>query len=163
MSSKNTRTYTWEDPITVLKEAKNLSGYDFLLRVLEGTLPLAPSLETIGCQPIWVKKGHVVFEFKGADFLYNPVGCVHGGIISTVLDSAIGCSLLSTLEIGEAFTSLDLKVNFLKKITSDTPVLHTKTTLIHQGKTTAYLESELRDKEGKLYAHAVSTCLIIRS
>jgi len=162
MNTTRTRTYSWEDITHALEEAKKFSGYEFLKKVIDGSIPLAPSLETISCKPISVDKGQVVFELKGQEFLYNPIGSVNGGIISTVLDSAIGCTLLSTLERGEGFTSLDLKVNFLRKITVDSPVLQTKTKIIHKGRTTAYLESELVDEEGKLYAHAVSSCMIFR-
>lgn len=160
--SKNTRTYTWEAPTAVLEEAKNLSGYEILLRVLEGTLPQAPTLDTIASTLISVEKGQAVFNLQPSEFLYNLIGTVHGGMISTVLDTAIGCTLLTTLAAGESFTSLDLKVNFLKKITKDSPVLHTATTIIHQGRTTAYLEARLVDAHGVVYAHAVSTCMIFR-
>ncbi|MGG5577975.1 PaaI family thioesterase [Myroides sp. C15-4] len=160
--SKNTRTYTWEAPTAVLEEAKNLTGYEILVRVLEGTLPQAPTLDTIGSTLRTVEKGQAVFELQPSVFLYNLIGTIHGGVISTVLDTAIGCSLLTTLAAGESFTSLDLKVNFLKKITKDSPVLHTHTTIIHQGRTTAYMESRLLDQAGTVYAHAVSTCMIFR-
>ncbi|WHT38545.1 PaaI family thioesterase [Myroides sp. mNGS23_01] len=113
--TKNTRTYTWENPTTLLEEAKKQSGYDLLVGVLNGSLPQAPALETIHSTLIAVEKGQAVFELKASAFLYNLIGTVHGGIISTVLDTAIGCSLLTTLAAGESFTSLDLKVNFLKK------------------------------------------------
>lgn len=162
MENTRTRTFSWEDPNKTLEEAKKLTGYDFLMRVFEGQLPLAPIQETISSRVVSVEKGQVIFELKGEEFHYNPIGSVHGGIISTVLDSAIGCSLLSTLEVGESFTSLDLKVNFLRRITADTPPLTTKTKIIHKGRTTAYLECELLDAEGKLYAHAVSNCMIFR-
>lgn len=162
MSINRTRTFSWEDPNKTLEEAKKLNGYEFLMQVLEGNLPMAPIQETISSRVVSVEKGQVIFELKGEEFHYNPIGSVHGGIISTVLDSAIGCSLLSTLEIGESFTSLDLKVNFLRRITADTPPLTTKTKIIHKGRTTAYLECELLDEEGKLYAHAVSNCMIFR-
>lgn len=160
--TKNTRTYTWENPTTLLEEAKKQSGYDLLVGVLNGSLPQAPALETIHSTLIAVEKGQAVFELKASAFLYNLIGTIHGGMISTVLDTAIGCSLLTTLAAGESFTSLDLKVNFLKKITTDSPLLHTETTIIHQGRTTAYLESKLVDATGVIYAHAVSTCLIFR-
>jgi len=162
MNTKRTRTYAWDDSAIALEEAKKLSGYDFLKKGLTGELAIAPSLETIGATLVSVEKGQVVFEVQGAEFQYNPLGTVNGGVISTVLDFAIGCTLLSTLEIGETFTSLDLKVNFLRKITVDTPRLYTQTKMIHKGRTTAYLEAELRDQEGKLYAHAISNCMIFR-
>ncbi|WP_121965211.1 PaaI family thioesterase [Myroides sp. N17-2] len=162
MTTNRTRTFSWEDPIKALEEAKKLNGYDYLMNVLEGNLPMAPIQKTISSRLVSVEKGQVVFELRGEEFHYNQIGTVHGGTISTILDSAIGCSLLSTLEVGESFTSLDLKVNFLRKITAESPALKTKTKIIHKGKTTAYLECELVDEEGKLYAHAVSNCMIFR-
>lgn len=162
MDTNRTRTFSWKDPVEALEEAKKLSGYEYLKCVYEGKLALAPVMQTIGSRVVSVEKGQVVFELKGEEFHYNPIGSVHGGIISTILDSAMGCSLLSTLEQGEGFTSLDLKVNFLRKITAATSPLVTKTKFIHVGRTTAYLECELLDAEGKLYAHAVSNCIIFR-
>ncbi|MCC9043504.1 PaaI family thioesterase [Myroides sp. M-43] len=125
MAADRTRTFSWEDPIKALEEAKKLNGYDFLINVLEGNLPMAPIQKAISSRVVSVEKGQVIFQLKCEEFHYNPIENVHGGIISTVLDSAIGCSLLRTLEIGESFTSLDLKVNFLCKITADSPTLKT--------------------------------------
>jgi len=162
MIKSRSRSYSWNDPNESLDEARNTTGLDYLQGILEGNIAGPPILDTVDFQILSVEKGHVVCEFHPKEFHYNPVGSVHGGIITTILDSAIGLSLLSTLPKGYTFTTLELKVNFIRKMTKETPALKTKTKIIHQGNTTALLESDLLDIQGKIYAHAVSTCLILQ-
>lgn len=162
MLKERLRSYTWGDSKVTAEAAKTLNGFDFFKQIIDGELPMPPCFTTVAGIPISVEKGHVVFELKAEEYQYNTMGAVNGGIISAVLDFATGCSLHSALEAGELYTSLDVKVNFLRKITIDSPVLRTKTKIIHKGRTTAYVESELVDKDGKVYAHGVSSCLIFR-
>lgn len=144
------------------EKSKAIPGLEYLQAIQNGTIPGPPIFDTVDFLLFSVEKGQVVFEFFPKEFHYNPVGSVHGGIITTILDSAIGCSLLSTLPAKFTFTTLELKINFLRKISEESPVLKTNTKIIHQGKTTALLESDLVDPEGKVYAHAVSTCMILQ-
>jgi len=162
MTKEQTRTYSWEvseDPVSTLMK---MSGFEYFTKIIAGDIPMPACFTTVGSLPVAVEKGQVVFELQAASFQYNPMGAVNGGIISAILDFAIGCSLHSSLEAGEGYTSLDVKVNFLRKITVESPVLKTRTKWIHKGRTTAYLETELIDEEGKVYAHGVSTCMIFR-
>lgn len=163
MSMEKKRNYSYEVSAYTLEAVIELNGYDYFTKVISGDIPMPPCFTTVACFPISVKKGEVVFQLKAEKFQYNTVGAVNGGIISAALDFATGCSLHSSLEAGETYTSLDVKVNFLRKITIDSPILKTKTRTIHKGRTTAYLEAELIDDEGKVYAHGVSSCMIFRS
>jgi uncharacterized protein (TIGR00369 family) len=97
-----------------------------------------------------------------AEFHYNPIGVVHGGVAATLLDSAMGCALHTTLPAGVGYTTLELKLNYLRPMTRDTGPVRAEGTLINAGRTTALTEARLTDSRGKLLAHATSTCLIMR-
>lgn len=153
------RTYEYGDILENLKQGKKATGLEYLQQIKDGALANAPATQTLGMYPHICEYGKAEFEFIPDDYQYNAVGTVHGGVISTLLDSAMGCTLLSTLDADTTFTTLELKVNFLKAITKDTGKLYTDTKIIHAGRTTALLESSLVDKEGKVYAFATSTCI----
>ena len=91
---------------------------------------------------------------------YNPIGVVHGGFAATMLDSALGCAIHSTLKKGEGYTTLELKVNLVRAITKDTGRLIAEGKLIHRGRTVGTADAYLRDEAGRLYAHATTTCMV---
>jgi len=155
------RTYEWSNPLATAEKAKAMSGFDFLNGILKDEIPPPPIATTLDFNPISVEKGKVVFEFQPQEFHFNPIGSVHGGVITTVLDTVMGCAIHSVLEQGVAYTTLELKVNFIKAITLKNGKMEAEGRLIHSGKTTALVEADLKDEEGKLYAHSVSTCIIL--
>lgn len=154
--------HEWANPLEMATKAKTMSGFDFLNGILNGELPAAPIAETLGFHPLSLEKGKAVFEFEPKEFHYNPIGSVHGGVITTVLDTAMGCSLQSALPQGVAYTTLELKVNFLKAVTINDGKMKSTGKIIHLGKTTALVEANLTNEAGKLYAHGVSTCMIFK-
>src|SRR5690554_374256 len=156
------RTYEWESPLETAEKAKSLSGLEFLKSIQEGKIPVPPVFETMGFEGSEVVKGKVSFSFEPKEFHYNPIGSVHGGVISTILDSAMGCTVHSILEKGYVFTTLELKVNFLKAVTHKSGRLTATGKLIHSGRSTALVEASLVDESGKVFAHGTSTCLIIK-
>jgi len=160
MNKERIRTYSWENPEEIAEKAMNLSGYDFLKAMFEDKVAVPPILQTLNFTISEFNKGNIVFEFTPQEYHYNPIGSVHGGVITTILDSAIGCSLHSILPKNTAYTTLEIKLDFLKKITEKTGVLKTNTKIIHSGKSTAFVESDLIDESGNTYAHAVSTCMV---
>lgn len=163
MSTTNrTRAYEWADPLETAAKAKAMRGLDFLNGILAGEIPPPPIAQTLDFIPLSVEEGVVVFEFEPREFHYNPIGSVHGGVISTVLDTVMGCALHAALPQGVAYTTLELKINFIKGVTYKSGKMKAEGRLIHLGKSTALIESDLRDEEGKLYAHGVSTCMIMR-
>ena len=91
---------------------------------------------------------------------YNPIGSVHGGWIATLLDSCVGCSVHSTLAAGKAYTTAELKVNFVRPVTTRVPLLRAEGRVIHVGSRMATAEGRLSGPDGKLYAHASTTCFI---
>lgn len=160
--TKRERTHGWADPKALAEKAKSMSGFDFLNGILNGETPQAPVAETLDFHPLSLEPGKVVFEYEPREYHYNPIGTVHGGVISTILDTAMGCALQSRLSHGVAYTTLELKVNFLKAVTSERGKLKAEGRIIHLGRTTALVEADLKDDNGTLYAHGVSTCMIFK-
>jgi uncharacterized protein (TIGR00369 family) len=110
-----------------------------------------------------VEKGRVVFEGTPEEYHYNPLGVVHGGMAATLLDSALGCCVNSHLDAGDFYTTLELKVNYLRPITLETGPVRAIATTVHIGRTTALVEGRVLDARDRVYAYASSTCLIRRS
>ncbi len=156
------RTFQWENPLEGAKQALQMSGLDYLQAMGDGKIPFPPLLHTLDFKPTHLEKGKVIFSFQPQEFHYNPIGSVHGGIISAILDSAMGCTLHSILEAGTGYTTLELKVNFLKAITTRIEELHAVGKIIHSGGRTALVEAQLIDKDNTVYAHGLSTCLILK-
>ena len=113
-----------------------------------------------GGPPSRPEPGRVVVEMPAAEFHYNPLGGVHGGVISTLLDTAAACALHTTLAVGELYTSVDLTVKFLRPVTVDSGLLTCEGTVIQRRRRTALAQAQLTDGSGKLVAHATSTCMI---
>jgi uncharacterized protein (TIGR00369 family) len=157
-----TRTFSWHDPMETALAARGLAGMDFLRKIAGGELPQPPIAYTLDYALLEVEQGRAVFGFKPAEIHYNPIGMVHGGIPCTLLDSAMGCAVHSTLPAGVGYTTLELKVNIVKAIGRDTGFLRAEGKLIHAGRSTAVAEGRLVDESGKLYAHATTTCMILR-
>lgn len=156
------RTFQWENPLEGAKQALQMSGLAYLQAMGDGKIPFPPLLHTLDFKPTHLEKGKVIFSFQPQEFHYNPIGSVHGGVISAILDSAMGCTLHSILEAGSGYTTLELKVNFLKAITTKIEELHAVGKIIHAGGRTALVEAQLIDKDNTVYAHGVSTCLILK-
>ncbi|MGI8524771.1 MAG: PaaI family thioesterase [Pseudolabrys sp.] len=135
-------------------------GLEFLRSIIAGKNPNPPISEVLNFHLAEVEKGRAVFEGTPDARLYNPIGTVHGGYTATLLDSALGCAIFSTLAKGEAWTTLELKVNFVRPINKDTGPLRAEGRLIHRGRTIATSEGDLKDRGGKLYAHATTTAMI---
>jgi uncharacterized protein (TIGR00369 family) len=137
-----------------------VSGLDFPNRISAGECPPPPIAKLFGFDLVEVSEGDAVFEVTPDDSHYNPIGVVHGGLALTILDSAAGCAVQSTLPVGLAYTSLETKVSFLRAITSDTGKLRSHGWVTKPGKRAAFAEADLRDVEGRVYATASSTCLV---
>jgi len=157
------RTLSWTspgqaDPARLLE----LDGLQQLQAMRAGELPHPPIMDTLGFADLRPEPGRVVVEMPAAEFHYNPLGGVHGGVISTLLDTAAGCAVHTTLAVGELYTTVDLTVKFLRPVTVDSGLLTCEGTIIQRGRRTALAQAQLTDGAGKLVAHATSTCLIMR-
>jgi uncharacterized protein (TIGR00369 family) len=157
---ERTRVVTWDDPIASLKDARDLEGIDVLRAIQGGELPPPPVARLLGLEVEQISEGLVTFAFDPAEYHYNPLGTVHGGILTTVLDSAMGCAVHSKLRAGLTYTTLELKVNFLRPVRVTTGRVRGEGKVVHLGGRVATAEAHLVDETGALYAHATSTCLI---
>ena len=156
-----TLTVSWEDPTGLAARAGASSGVDFLRAIIAGELPPAPIQELLGFSLDEADEGRVVFSLEPGEQHYNPIGSVHGGVAATLLDSALGAAVHSTLPQGSAYVTLEVKFNLVRPITAETGRVVAEGNVIHAGKTVATVAASLRSaSDGKLLAHGTSTCLI---
>lgn len=160
--SARTRTFGWDDPLAMARTIEDLSGLERMQRVLGGTLPPPPMARLMDIRMVEATEGRVVFAATPAEFHFNPIGVVHGGFAATILDSAMGCAVHTKLPARVGYTTLELKVNFVRAITLATGQVKAIGTVIHAGRTTAVAEGRLESADGTLLAHATTTCLILR-
>ena len=135
-------------------------GLSFLRSIISGKTPQPPISKLLHFHLAEADQGRAVFTGTPQWDFYNPIGSVHGGWAATLLDSCAGCAIFSTLAQGEAWTTLELKINFVRALTKDTGEVRAEGRIIHRGRTLATSEGDLKDKAGKLYAHATTTCMI---
>jgi uncharacterized protein (TIGR00369 family) len=139
-----------------------LSGLEFLQKMAAGELPPPPIAALMGFGLVELGEGFATFDVEPAEYHYNPIGVVHGGLAATLLDSAMGCAIHSTLPAGVGYTTLELKVNFIRALRGGMGRVRCEAKVIHVGGRTATAEGRVVDDDGKLYAHATTTCLILR-
>lgn len=154
------RTYTWGDPMETAAAVPSMSGLDFIKAVAAGKLPQPPIGNTLNMTLVEVADGRVVFGVEPAEFHYNPIGIVHGGLACTMLDSSMSCAVQTKLPQGIGYTTLDININFVRAITSDTGFLRCIGEVIHPGRRIATAQGRLVDENDRLYAHGTTTCLI---
>jgi uncharacterized protein (TIGR00369 family) len=157
-----TRTVTWEDPRPLAEAGRGVSGLEFLQRIVSGELSPPPFAALLDFDLVEVSEGHATFAVNPAEYHYNPIGVVHGGLAATLLDSAMGCAVHSMLPAGAGYTTLEIKVNFIRAMTAETGRVRCEAKLVHSGARTATAEGRIVDEAGKLYAHGTTTCLILR-
>jgi uncharacterized protein (TIGR00369 family) len=156
------RVHRWEDPLRTAAVAAEVDGLTFVRMLAAGEVPPPPIATTLGFTVLEVEEGRVVFGLDPAEFHYNPIGSVHGGVFATLLDSAAGCAVHSVLPAGARYTSLDLSVKFLRPLGADSGPVRCEGLVVHLGGRTALAEARLFDDAGRLAAHATSSCMIFR-
>jgi uncharacterized protein (TIGR00369 family) len=162
MSSERTRTFTWEDPAPTALAGQHLSGLEYLQRMQHGELPPPPIAQLMGFEGFEAEEGHATFFVTPAEYHYNPIGVVHGGLAATLFDSALGCAIHSTLPEGTGYTTIELKVNYLRPLTVDTGRVRCEAHVVHVGGRLATAEARLLDEHDRLYGHGTTTCMIFR-
>lgn len=160
--TERTLTVSWEDPLALTEAGRGLSGLEYLRKIAAGELPRPPISALMNFGLVELSEGRAVFAADPAEYHYNPIGVVHGGLAATLLDSAMGCAVHSTLPAGAGYTTLEIKVNFVRAMTAGTGRVRCEAGLIHLGGRTATAEGRVVDGEGRLYAHGTTTCLIFR-
>ena len=157
-----TRTAQWDDPAPGLRAAPGMSGLAYLRAIQRGELPRAPIAALMGFDLAEVEEGRVVFTFEPGEYLYNPIGMVHGGAAATILDSAMGCAVQTLTATGGGYTTLELKVNYVRPLVVGLGVMRCEGRVINMGRRVALAEGRITGPDGKLYSHATTTCLIFQ-
>ena len=156
-----TKTVDWADPVELARRARSMSGLEVMEAIGSGELPPPPIASLIGFEPPEVSEGHARFTLRAGEEHYNPIGVVHGGVGATMLDSAMGCAVHTTLPAGVGYTTLEIKVNYVRAAHAGMHLV-AEADVVHRGRSVATAEGRLIDGEtGKLLAHATTTCLII--
>jgi uncharacterized protein (TIGR00369 family) len=154
------RIVEWEDPSIGPAALASMSGLEYLQAMMAGDLPGPPIAALLGQTLDSVSPGRAVFSLEVGEHQYNPIGSVHGGVLSTLLDSAVGCAVHTTLAAGQGYTSLELKVNFVKRLTVATTRVEGIGEVLSAGRRVATASGKVLGPDGTLYAHATTTCLI---
>ena len=161
MEASRTRTFTWTDPFALRDDVAGRSGLDILQLMADGRLDQPPIADTLGFRLVEAAAGRTVFECEPAEYHYNVIGTAHAGLAVTLMDSAMGCAFVTTLERGVPWTTLELKANFTRALTVETGTVRCTGTVIHPGRRVATTEARVEDARGRLYAHGTSTILVL--
>ncbi|MGX1305620.1 uncharacterized protein (TIGR00369 family) [Amorphus suaedae] len=144
-----------------LAELPALTGLEQLQRIVDGRFPAPPMAAHLDFRLVEVAEGRARFEGTPRADFYNPLGTIHGGWAATLLDSALACAVHTTLAAGEAYTTLEIKVNMVRPIFDTSGPLTAEGTVVHRGQRTATSEARLVDASGRIHAHGSTTCLIV--
>jgi uncharacterized protein (TIGR00369 family) len=139
-----------------------MSGLEFVQGLVDGTLPLNTIARTLGYDVTEAAHGRVVVTAQPTGAHLNPAGTVHGGLAATLLDSAMGLAIQSTLEKGVAQTTLEFKISLVRPITPDTGPIRAEGTVMSRGRRVGTAEGRLTDGTGRLLAHGTTTCMIFQ-
>lgn len=159
--TERSRTVTWADPAELASAFRSLPGLELLRAVVAGDYPPPSMALTVGFRLVEVEEGRAVFEGEWGEHLLNPGGGLHGGWHGTLLDSAMGCAVHSTLPAGNHFTTLEYKVNITRAVTAASGTLRAEAWTVHRGRSIATAEGRILDAEGRVCAHGSETCLIL--
>jgi uncharacterized protein (TIGR00369 family) len=157
-----TRELTWQDPVPSAARGATMAGIDYMRALMAGEIPPPPIAVVMRISPVEVTEGTAAFEGEPGEEHYNPIGLVHGGYASTLLDSAMGCAVHTTLPAGVGYTTQTLEVKFVRPITRDTGPVRADARVVHRGRRQATTEATLVGAaNGKLLATATGTCMIL--
>jgi uncharacterized protein (TIGR00369 family) len=160
--TSRSRTLVWQDPVPTAAAGATMTGMEYMTAVVEAKLPPPPIAVVMRMRPIEISEGHAVFEGEPGEEHYNPIGVVHGGYAATLLDSALGCAVHTTLEAGVGYTSLGLEAKYVRPITRDTGRVLCTASVLYRGRRQATAEATLAAADsGKLLAHGSTTCMVL--
>lgn len=156
---ERSKTVTWHDPLVGARAMTQMSGIDYLRAIADGSLPPAPIAQLFGARVSSIREGEVVFHCVPDESAYNPIGAVHGGFMCTLLDSVVGCAVQTTLPAGTGYTSLEIKVSYLRAVRAGEE-LTAVGRVTKPGRRAAFADGEIRDAQDRLVATASTTCLV---
>jgi uncharacterized protein (TIGR00369 family) len=160
--TSRSRTLVWQDPVPTAAAGATMTGMEYMTAVVSGKMPPPPIAVTMRLRPVELEEGRVVFEGEPGEEHYNPIGVVHGGYAATLLDSALGCAVHTTLAAGVGYTSLGLEAKFVRPISRDTGRVLCEASVLYRGRRQATAEATLTAADSnKLLAHGQATCMIL--
>jgi uncharacterized protein (TIGR00369 family) len=158
------RTLVWQDPLPTAAAGATMAGIEYMEAIVAGEVPPPPIAVTMRFGPVAVEEGRAVFAGDPGEEHYNPIGVVHGGYAATLLDSALGCAVHTTLPAGVGYTSLGLEAKYVRPITRDTGRVLCEANVLYRGRKQATSEAKLTAADsGKLLAHGVATCMLLEA
>lgn len=155
------KTVSWFDPLAAAALGRKMSGIEHLEALRDGVLPPPPIAALFGFRLVAVEQGEVSFTCTPDESTYNPIGLVHGGLVCTLLDSVLGCAVQSTLSAEVGYTSIELKINYLRGVHAHSGELRARGWVTKPGRRVAFADGDVRDAEGKLVATATGSCLVL--
>lgn len=161
MTDLRKRTFEWQDPMLTAAGAAGRTGLEFLRAIIAGAIPEPPISPAFGFSLIAAEDGVARFRGVPAEYHYNPMGQVHGGFAFTLLDSAMGSAVMTTLSATEAYTTVELSVRLVRPISRETGPIVAEGRIVHRGSRVATADGRLTDESGKLLAHGTTTCLLL--
>lgn len=160
-TAARSRTHTWSDPLAAARDGLGRTGLEHLRGIARGELPPPPIAETLGLELLEVEPGRVVFGLPAHEFLFNPIGSVHGGALATLIDSAASCAVHSVLDAGVAYATTDLHVTYVRAFGAGARRATCTGDLLHAGRRLATATARVLDGEGRLLAHGTVTCAVL--
>jgi uncharacterized protein (TIGR00369 family) len=156
-----TFTFSWQDPEATAAAGMKLAGLDYIRAISSGELPAPPIAELLGFEIVEAEEGRAVFALQPREWMYNPIGMVHGGIAATILDSCMGCAVHTTLAAGVGYTTTDLQVRYIRAMVDATGRVLAEGRVVHAGRRTATAEGRVfAEADEKLIAHGSTGCTI---
>ena len=155
------RTVTWHDPLITAAGALQRSGLETMEAIRDGVLPPPPIAMLMQFDIRSLEEGRVEFGCTLDESVYNPIGVVHGGLVCTLLDTVVGCAVHTTLPAGVAYTSIELKVNYLRPVTATSGELTAHGWVTKPGRRVAFADGDVRDRNGTVLATATGSCLVM--
>jgi uncharacterized protein (TIGR00369 family) len=162
VSDERTRSFSWEDPSGTVAAGVELTGLEHMRAIMAGTLPAPPIARLMDFAIVALDEGRAVFAMEPAEWMYNPIGSVHGGVAATLLDSCMGCAVHTTLAAGVGYTTTDLQVRYIRGMSHATGRVLAEGRVVHRGRRTATAEGRLFVESGEtLLAHGTTGCVIL--
>jgi uncharacterized protein (TIGR00369 family) len=160
--TQRTRSFSWEDPAALAAAGRELPGLQYMQAIVAGTLPAPPIARLLEFAVVEVEEGRALFAMQPAEWMYNPIGSVHGGVAATLLDSCMGCAVHTTLAAGVGYTTADLQVRYLRGMSDATGRVLAEGRVVHRGRRTATAEGRLfAESDETPIAHGTTGCLIL--
>ncbi|MGO9487586.1 MAG: PaaI family thioesterase [Solirubrobacteraceae bacterium] len=164
VGQRRERTFAWEDPHEAAAAGAELPGLELMQAIIDRSQPAPPIARLLDMELVEVERGRAVFALRPAEWMYNPIGSVHGGVAATILDSCMGCAVHTTLEAGVGYTTTDLQVRYLRAMRAGEGRVLAEGRVVHDGRRTATAEGRLYPESdpSRLLAHASTGCVILR-